>query len=72
VRIEVADNGIGIEPEQMARLFQQGFTTRKNGHGLGLHGAALAAKEMAGALTAHSEGRGKGATFVLELPLRPS
>jgi two-component system NtrC family sensor kinase len=53
----------------MARLFTHGFTTRKNGHGFGLHSCALAAKEMGGTITAHSDGPGKGATFTLELPV---
>ncbi|MGB7748137.1 MAG: ATP-binding protein, partial [Verrucomicrobiia bacterium] len=48
-----------------------GFTTRKHGHGFGLHSSALAAKEMGGTLTVQSEGVGKGATLILELPLNP-
>ena len=71
VRIEIADNGVGIQPENLTRIFSHGFTTRKHGHGFGLHSSALAAQEMAGTLTAHSDGAGKGATFVLELPLNP-
>jgi signal transduction histidine kinase len=72
VRIEIADNGVGIPPENLARIFSHGFTTREHGHGFGLHGSALAAKEMGGSLTVHSEGEGKGATFILELPLCPA
>jgi len=53
------------------RIFAHGFTTRQGGHGFGLHSSALAAKEMGGALTVHSEGLGKGATFSLELPAQP-
>ena len=68
VRISVADNGVGIAAENLTRIFSHGFTTRKNGHGFGLHSGALAAREMGGALRACSEGPGKGATFVLELP----
>jgi signal transduction histidine kinase len=70
VRIAVIDNGVGIPPENMTLIFRHGFTTRKNGHGFGLHSGALAAKEMGGALTARSDGPGKGATFILELPLQ--
>src|SRR6266850_1284844 len=69
VQISIADNGIGIQPEHMTRIFSHGFTTKKDGHGFGLHSGALAAREMGGALCARSEGPGKGATFVLELPL---
>lgn len=71
VRISVVDTGSGITSESMARLFQHGFTTKPQGHGFGLHHGALAAKEMGGALTAHSDGEGRGATFTLEIPLRP-
>jgi signal transduction histidine kinase len=68
VRISVIDNGIGIPPENMVRLFTHGFTTRESGHGFGLHSAALAAQELGGSLRAESEGPGRGATFTLELP----
>ncbi len=68
VRISVMDNGIGIPPENMTRIFNHGFTTRKDGHGFGLHSGALAAREMGGSLTAASPGPGQGATFTLELP----
>jgi PAS domain S-box-containing protein len=68
VRIEVQDNGIGIPAENLTRIFSHGFTTRKEGHGYGLHSGALAAKEMGGTLTARSQGPGQGASFVLELP----
>jgi len=68
IMISVTDNGIGIPTENLARLFNHGFTTRKDGHGFGLHGSSLAAKEMGGSLTAHSDGPGTGATFTLRLP----
>jgi len=71
LRIEVADNGIGISKEDMSRIFRHGFTTKEGGHGFGLHSSALAAMEMDGTLTAHSDGEGKGATFILELPFKP-
>jgi NO-binding membrane sensor protein with MHYT domain len=67
--IRVEDDGEGIAPENMARLFAHGFTTRKNGHGFGLHSCALAAKEMLGTITAHSDGLGMGAAFTLDLPV---
>jgi PAS domain S-box-containing protein len=68
VRIEVADNGVGIQPEHQTRLFTQGFTTKKDGHGFGLHISALAASEMGGSLTCISPGQGRGATFTVEIP----
>ncbi|HKQ35743.1 MAG TPA: ATP-binding protein [Nitrospiraceae bacterium] len=69
VRFEVGDTGGGITAENLPRLFAQGFTTRKAGHGLGLHSAALAAKNLGGTLQAQSAGEGRGATFMLDLPL---
>jgi len=69
--IEVVDNGIGIAEENLTRVFGHGFTTKKGGHGFGLHSGALAAREMEGSLTVQSAGAGKGATFTLDLPFRP-
>ena len=66
--IQVVDNGCGIDVDTMTRLFQHGFTTKTRGHGFGLHACALAAAEMDGTLTCHSEGPGRGATFVLDIP----
>jgi C4-dicarboxylate-specific signal transduction histidine kinase len=70
VSISVEDNGVGIPVENMTRIFNHGFTTRKTGHGFGLHSGALAAKELGGTLRVHSDGPGTGATFTLELPLQ--
>jgi PAS domain S-box-containing protein len=69
LRIDVVDNGVGIPPENLVRIFQHGFTTRPDGHGFGLHSGALAARELGGALRVHSDGAGHGAIFTLELPL---
>ena len=69
VQIKVIDNGGGIAPENLTRIFQHGFTTKKDGHGFGLHSGALAAREMGGKLMAESDGVGCGAVFTLELPL---
>ena len=69
VHIVVADNGIGISPENLTRIFAHGFTTREEGHGFGLHSGALAAHAMGGSLSVASAGTGQGATFTLELPV---
>ncbi|HTA21213.1 MAG TPA: ATP-binding protein, partial [Polyangia bacterium] len=69
VRFSVSDDGVGIAPETLARVFEHGFTTRRDGHGFGLHGAALMARELGGTLEVASDGPGRGATFTLELPL---
>jgi sensor domain CHASE-containing protein len=70
VRIEVEDTGVGIPRENLSSIFTHGFTTKKSGHGFGLHASANAATEMGGGLTARSDGAGKGATFVLDLPIK--
>jgi len=68
VKVDVNDNGVGIPEENLTRIFQHGFTTKKEGHGFGLHSGANAAREMGGALYASSPGPGSGAVFTLELP----
>ena len=68
IRVSIQDNGVGIQQELLTRIFQFGFTTRDEGHGFGLHSSAIAAQELGGSLTAHSDGPGRGATFTLELP----
>jgi signal transduction histidine kinase len=69
LRIDVQDEGDGIAPENLERIFSHGFTTREGGHGFGLHSCILAAREMGGELSAHSAGPGTGATFTLRLPV---
>jgi amino acid transporter/signal transduction histidine kinase len=69
VEIHVIDDGCGIAPEVRDRLFTHGFTTKKTGHGFGLHASALAAQEMGGTLRAHYDDADLGATFIVELPL---
>jgi two-component system, NtrC family, sensor kinase len=72
LRFIVRDNGIGIPAENLKRIFGHGFTTKKEGHGFGLHSCANAAKEMKGTLTVASDGIGQGATFTLTLPINES
>jgi two-component system, NtrC family, sensor kinase len=69
--IRVSDNGVGIAPEDAAKLFGQGFTTKATGLGFGLHDSSIAVRQMNGTLEAQSEGRGRGATFTLRVPLTP-
>jgi signal transduction histidine kinase len=69
IKYEVKDTGGGISPENLTKIFVHGFTTRKDGHGFGLHSSANAAREMGGSLTASSEGLDRGATFILLLPM---
>jgi C4-dicarboxylate-specific signal transduction histidine kinase len=70
VTLAVVDNGVGLPPENLTRIFGHGFTTKADGHGFGLHSCALAAGRMGGSLRAESDGPGCGATFTLELPLK--
>ena len=69
LQVSVKDEGEGIPAENLTRIFAHGFTTRKTGHGFGLHSSALAARQMGGTLTAHSDGPGQGAMFTLKLPI---
>jgi PAS domain S-box-containing protein len=71
VRVSVEDNGVGIASENLTRIFNHGFTTKKDGHGFGLHSGALTARELGGELRAYSSGPGRGAVFTLDLPLAP-
>ncbi len=70
LRIDVCDNGIGIPKENLTRIFEHGFTTKKKGHGFGLHSTALSANELNGSIKAHSDGPGKGAVFTVKLPFK--
>jgi two-component system, NtrC family, sensor kinase len=69
--IDVIDNGIGIDAHNLTKIFSHGFTTKKHGHGFGLHSSANTAKELGGNLMAHSAGPDCGAVFTLELPFTP-
>jgi two-component system sensor kinase FixL len=69
VRIHVEDNGLGIASEHRDKLFRLGFTTRREGSGIGLHSSANAAQQLGGSLSFDSDGPGQGATFTLELPV---
>ena len=72
-RWQIDDTGIGIDPDHMPRIFESGFTTKPSGQGgFGLHNSALSIERMAGSLRAFSEGLGKGARFLLVLPLSPA
>jgi len=66
--IKISDNGSGIKPDDLKSIFMYGFSTKQDGHGFGLHSSANYMKEMGGVLKVESEGPGKGASFILELP----
>ena len=69
VRLEFCDNGQGIDPSDLKKIFAQGFSTRSDSHGFGLHFCANAMKEMGGAIFAENNGAFQGAKIVLLLPL---
>ncbi|HEY2977456.1 MAG TPA: ATP-binding protein, partial [Burkholderiaceae bacterium] len=58
----------GIDPQHLPLVFSHGFTTKRDGHGFGLHLSANWARELGGTLTCSSDGLGHGASFTLELP----
>lgn len=75
VRVSVRDRGIGIEPEMLPHVFElftQGRRDRhraQDGLGIGLTLVRNVVELHGGRVGAHSEGRGRGAEFVVELPL---
>jgi len=71
IELRVEDTGGGIAPEVLTRVFNAGFTTKAKGHGYGLHSSALAAEQLGGTLRCASAGIGRGASFVLRVPLEP-
>jgi signal transduction histidine kinase len=70
VRIEVSDNGAGISSEDQSAIFRYGFSTKHDGHGFSLHNSSTLAQAMGGALTFSSDGKDRGSTFRLELPIQ--
>ena len=70
LRVEVADTGCGISPENQARLFHEFFTTKERGYGLGLHIVDTIADRHGGTIEVESE-VGQGTTFTLRLPIEP-
>ena len=70
LKIIVHDNGVGIKEEDLASIFSYGFSTKKHGHGFGLHNSAIAAKDLEGSLEVESPGENEGATFTLSLPIK--
>jgi signal transduction histidine kinase len=67
VIIEVSDSGLGMDEETLQKIFVRGFTTKKHGHGLGLHSFGNFLKEHGGTIDARSDGIGKGVDFIVTL-----
>ncbi|HEC18159.1 MAG TPA: PAS domain S-box protein [Gammaproteobacteria bacterium] len=70
--LKVKDNGCGISPDQLNKIFNHGFTTKESGHGFGLHSSANAMTEMHGSLKVDSDGVQKGACFTVTIPIEQS
>jgi CheY-like chemotaxis protein len=70
VRIEVEDQGCGISPENLAKVFDPYFTTKPQGSGLGLSSVYSIVRKHGGAVEVVST-PGKGSCFTLHLPASP-
>ena len=70
VSITISDTGVGIPAANLDRVFQHGFTTKRDGHGFGLHACANTTQELGGSIAASSAGPGLGAEFTIKLPLQ--
>jgi sensor domain CHASE-containing protein len=70
IDVQIVDNGEGIEPANMHRIFERGFSTKHNiPSGIGLHWCANALAMMNGQIYAESEGDGRGTCFHILLPV---
>lgn len=70
ITIRLKDSGIGIPQKIATDIFRQGFTTKKNSSGLGLHYCATTMTELGGTLEFREPQDHVGAIFILELPLK--
>jgi two-component system sensor histidine kinase SenX3 len=75
VTLSITDNGLGIQPSDLKRIFKRFYRARTNdlvkikGTGLGLFLVNTIARQHSGSVRAMSEGPGKGSTMILKLPL---
>ena len=69
LNIDITDNGIGIEPQDLEKIFSAGFTSKEHGSGLGLHSSANFVIGSGGEIQACSDGIGTGATIRIILRL---
>jgi DNA-binding LacI/PurR family transcriptional regulator/signal transduction histidine kinase len=70
VLVRISDTGEGIRGEHQEKIFSYGFTTKRDGHGFGLHTCANYMSQMGGTIQVESEGPGRGATFTLYFPAK--
>ena len=71
LQLSCADDGVGIEGGNLARIFEKGYTTksRETNFGIGLHWCANALTALGGRIWATSDGPGRGACIHVQLPL---
>ena len=71
LHLRCEDNGVGISPDNLERVFEKGYSTksRDTNQGIGLHWCANAILALGGRVWATSEGPGRGASLHLQLPL---
>ena len=70
-RVEISDTGAGLTPEECDRLFTPYYTTKRHGTGLGLAIVQSIVSDHHGRISVESN-PGTGATFRIDLPIRPS
>ena len=68
LRIDVTDNGIGLDTDQSREIFSAGYTTKHKGTGLGLHSSANFVIATGGKISASSDGYRKGTTIHIVFP----
>ncbi len=67
--IKIYDTGHGVAEQDLQKIFAHGFPTKTKSYGFGLHNCANYMTEMGGSMWVESDGKGKGATFILKFPL---
>jgi len=67
--IKIKDSGIGFIQGAEKNFFDFGYTDKSDGSGFGLHFCAHFLRSISGDISAYSEGKGKGAEFIISLPL---
>jgi signal transduction histidine kinase len=67
VELSVRDSGVGISSENMPKIFSSGFTTKKSGHGIGLHSFVNFLNANNGKMDFHSSGEKMGTTFLVSI-----
>ena len=71
VHLEISDTGMGLTPEECARLFTPYYTTKVHGTGLGLAIVQSVVSDHGGRISVESE-TGIGTSFHIDLPLKPA